>query len=183
MALDTLVSHAFNVGLPLLAYFTRDWTSMHIWAGIISALALPSTYFLVPESMRWLMSNNRASKVEAILQEIASGNKKHLSDSDWQKIRSVLSTIAAQKKAETASEKLNLRDMFRRNLAHITFILMFNWVAAIVTNYALTLNMNDLAGDIFVNFVLMALIELPGIVLAYYLLNKIGITYTYIKAN
>ena len=52
--------------LPAIVYFHRDYTSMHVWIGIFSALALP-TYFIIPEPIRWLVANNRWKDAEKIL--------------------------------------------------------------------------------------------------------------------
>ena len=75
------------------------------------------------------------------------------------------------------AQALSTLDMFRQSHLKQTLILMFNWVCAIVTSYALILNMNDLAGDIFVNYILTALAEIPAIFFAYYLMDKFGKLY------
>jgi len=64
--------------------------------------------------------------------------------------------------------------MFNTSLRKISLILIFNWVTAIVTQYALKLNMNALAGDIFTNYALTEVVQIPGFLSAYYLMNKIG---------
>lgn len=173
IAIDNCVGHLCGLTLPLIASFKRDWTAMHICAGIVSAVALPTTYFAVPESSRWLVSNNRAGKAEEILRDIAKGNGKTVSEEGWQEIRNIL-LITAKESSNSQTSRLTTLDMFRKAHIQRTLILMFNWVSAIVTSYALVLNMNDLAGDIFVNFVLMVMVELPGILLSYFLMDKIG---------
>ena len=64
--------------------------------------------------------------------------------------------------------------MFSPSLRQITLILILNWVISIVTAYALVLNMNALAGDVFINYVLMEIIRAPGELAAYYFMVKIG---------
>jgi hypothetical protein len=174
MAIDNAAGNLLGLTLPLIVYFNRTWTSMHIWAGIISAIALPTTLFAVPESSRWLVSNNRGTKAENILKDIAKGNNRNLTETQWKEIETILKNMATDADNPAGSKALNTWDMFRRNHVQKTLILMFNWVAAIVTQYALVLNMNDLAGDIFVNFVMMGIVELPGILLSYYFMNKLG---------
>jgi hypothetical protein len=174
IAIDSTAGHVLSLILPLIVYFNRTWTSMHIWAGVISAIALPTTLFLVPESSRWLVTNNRGTKAEHILKDIAKGNNRKLTETHWKEIHAILKNMASDADKYGGSTALNTLDMFRRNHAQRTLILMFNWVAAIVTQYALVLNMNDLAGDIFVNFVMMGVVELPGILLSYYCMHTFG---------
>ncbi len=174
MAVDNAFGHVAIISLPLVAYFNRTWTNMHIWAGIVCAIAIPTTYFMAPESSRWLIANNRGSKAEAILADIAKGNGKTLTEEEWEDIRQVLKEMGDEKSSLSSTTKLNILDMFRRSHLQRTLILIFNWVGAIVTGYALVLNMNDLAGDIFANFIVTMLVELPGVLMSYYLMDKIG---------
>ena len=53
---------------PIVAKLVNNRRSIHIWAGLLSVPAIPIAYFLIPESVRWLVSNNRASKAEKIVQ-------------------------------------------------------------------------------------------------------------------
>ncbi len=61
--ISQVVGHGVGVVLPIIAWFNRDYKWMHIWAAAIGALALP-TYFLIPESPRWLACNNRREEAE-----------------------------------------------------------------------------------------------------------------------
>ena len=169
------MGHISILSLPLVAYFNRTWTNMHIWAGVFSAIAIPTTYFMAPESSRWLIANNRGTKAESILADIAKGNGKTVTEEQWQDIRRILHEMSDAKSKHGSTKKLNTLDMFRKSNLQRTLILMFNWVGAIVTGYALVLNMNDLAGDIFANFLVTITVELPGLLISYYLMDKIGI--------
>ena len=171
MAMDAMIGQFANLALPAIAYFHRDWQSMHVVSGIVAFLALPSLILGVPESSRWLLSNNKSRKAENILQDVAKVNGKELSEDQWNQIRTILNQF---QKVPKRTKKLNISDMFGTSLRKISLILIFNWVTGIVTKYALTLNVNSLAGDIFTNYALTELVGVPGMLLAYYLMNKIG---------
>ena len=55
-----------------------------------------------------------------------------------------------------------------------TSILICSWVSSIVSYYALQLNAGQLAGDIFINFVLAAIIDLPAITTVFLVIDKLG---------
>ncbi|PIK50849.1 putative organic cation transporter protein-like [Apostichopus japonicus] len=73
-----LIEVFFSFGymlLAILAYFIRDWRVLNlVVAGLLCLF--PFTIFFVPESPRWLISNNKCDKAEKIIYQAAKGNKK-----------------------------------------------------------------------------------------------------------
>ena len=134
MALDGTAAYILGLTLPLIAYFHRHWTSMHVWAGIAAALALPTTFFGVPESARWLIANNRAGQAEKTLKDIARGNGKELTEQQWNEVRTILSSMKRQK-GPSLSQKLNIWHLFQSTHLKITLIMMLQWVSMITTNF------------------------------------------------
>jgi hypothetical protein len=68
---------------------------------------------------------------------------------------------------ETAHHKqesnLNLLDMFNRSNIKKTLILLLNWITVCVGSYTLILNATRLHGNIFVNYILAAVVgDVPG---------------------
>lgn len=60
------LGHLTGFTLPIVAYFNRDYSWMHVTAAALSSLALP-TYFFIPESCRWLACNRKCERAETIL--------------------------------------------------------------------------------------------------------------------
>ena len=55
--------------LICVVYFIRQWTNLHLCIGAICLLSLP--FFLgLPDSVRWLATNNQNSKVSKEIQSI-----------------------------------------------------------------------------------------------------------------
>ena len=54
-------------------YLLRDWRAMHMASGALCCLALP-TWWLVPESVRWLAQNRRREEAAAVLRDMARVN-------------------------------------------------------------------------------------------------------------
>ncbi|KAF2346575.1 Major facilitator sugar transporter-like, partial [Trinorchestia longiramus] len=74
----------FSVGemtTGVLAYFIRDWRYLQI-AVTVSSLLLLSYKWIMPESVRWLISQNRTDEAIVILKSIAKMNKKDLLEKD-----------------------------------------------------------------------------------------------------
>ena len=64
--INGMIGHSVGFLLPLICYFNRDYTHMHIFIGCLGFLALP-VFFKVPESIRWLACNDRAKEAEKIV--------------------------------------------------------------------------------------------------------------------
>ena len=56
-----------------IVYYSRTWTNIHLWSGVMAGLALP-LFALVPESARWLVLNNREDEALEILIKTAKLN-------------------------------------------------------------------------------------------------------------
>ena len=89
-------------------------------------------------------------------------NGKKLSDSDTEEIQSILNQIDKASK-QTSESNLNLIDMFKKSNLSKTLIILFSWITTCLGSYTLFLNSTRLHGDLFLNFLLSALADFPGI--------------------
>ena len=64
-----------------------------------------------------------------------------------------------------------------------SLILAYNWLTATCVYYGLTLGAAKLSGDIYINFFLNGLIEIPANFGSIFLLNQIGRRFTVFLAN
>ena len=68
-----------------------------------------------------------------------------------------------QERIVEENEQLGLKSLFNRwYMAKISLIMFYNWMAATIGYYGLGMFSVHLAGDIYINFVLSALIEIPS---------------------
>ncbi|CAH1775012.1 unnamed protein product [Owenia fusiformis] len=63
--------------LALLGYFIPNWRHLEMVISLPTLLMI-SYYWLLPESMRWLLAKDRVEEAEVILQRAAKMNKAHL---------------------------------------------------------------------------------------------------------
>ena len=148
--------------LVVIIYTTRQWTYIHIWAGLGCLLPLP-LYFILPESPRWLAVNGRKKNAEEILTKIGRRNGKDMSDCQIEIIRNTLASIEKVANTREGQENLSPLDMFRPTHIVKTLILLFNWVTIVVGVYTLSLNATKLSGDLFLNYSLVVLAgSFPG---------------------
>ena len=119
-------------------------------------------YPLVPESPRWLLSVNKTDEANKIIRQISRIHKKSAPDIDLDNETGNRVDAAVSVEKEKISP---LRLISRPGIGLTTAILCLNWLVVDFCYYGLSLQSVNLAGDIFTNFVLSALVELPAVVL------------------
>ncbi|XP_078605269.1 organic cation transporter protein-like [Branchiostoma floridae x Branchiostoma japonicum] len=143
-----------TVFLGGLAYFLRDWWSLQLALAVMSAPLL-SYWWLLPESPRWLLSNNRTKQAKISIQKAAKINRVTIPDEVYEKVTKL------KDKEPREKSKYNLVDLFRGpGLRMITVTMSSVWFATVAVYYTLIIGSADLAGDPYLNFVLGALLEI-----------------------
>ena len=118
---------------------------------------------MVPESPRWLLSVSKNEEAHKIIRQISRIHKKSAPDIVLEnKTGDKIDTVAVVHGQEKVSP---MRLISRPGIGLATFILCLNWLVVDFCYYGLSLQSVNLAGDIFTNFVLSALVELPAVVL------------------
>lgn len=112
----------FSCGYMLtavFAYYVHDWRMLQL------ALTLPGVLFLcywwfIPESARWLLSNNRVAEAKVLIKVQAKENKVDLPDD-------VLDRILVEDKLRD-EKKATILDLFRSpNMRKRALLIFFDW--------------------------------------------------------
>ncbi|EHB00054.1 Solute carrier family 22 member 4 [Heterocephalus glaber] len=152
--------------LPLLAYFIRDWRILLLALTVPGVLCVPLWWF-IPESPRWLISQKRFREAEDIIQKAAQMNNVTMP-------AVIFDPIELQELTSLKQPKVFILDLFRTlNIAKITIMSLLLWMLTSVGYFALSLNVPNLHGDIYLNCFLSALIEVPAYIMAWLLLRKL----------
>ncbi|RUS86167.1 hypothetical protein EGW08_006061 [Elysia chlorotica] len=164
------VSQSFySIGFMTLAgmaYFIREWRYLEI------AITLPTVLFglywwVLPESIRWLISRGRDAEADKILRAAAATNGVTL-DED-------VVTALKQDPSMRASRQYYLVDCVRTwGMARLSLNVWFNWLVNAMVYYGLSLNTENLAGNPYLNFCVAGAVELPAYAMCILLLNKVG---------
>ncbi|KAK2873220.1 hypothetical protein QQF64_017031 [Cirrhinus molitorella] len=156
----------FSIGymmLPLAAYFLRDWRMLLLVLTIPGFFYIPLWWF-IPESPRWLLSQGRVKEAEAILRKAAKMNGVKAPD-----------IIFIQTQSRENAGRLrtySLCDLVRStNIRCITILLCLIWAAVSIGYCALSLNTSSLHGNIYLNCLFSAVVEVPALVMAWLMLR------------
>lgn len=161
----------FSFGYMLtagFAYFFRDWRTLQV------ALTLPGLCFLcywwfIPESVRWLLSQNKRAEAIVIIEKAAKENGVTVP----QEVLDNLIEPAVEKRQN--EEKPSLMDLFRYpNLRKKSLIIFFDWFVNSGTYYGLSWNSTNLGVNYLLSFVISGAVEIPAYTFLILYLNKWG---------
>ncbi|CAN9507984.1 unnamed protein product [Ophioblennius macclurei] len=165
----------YSVGvlvLALLAFLIPDWRWLHV------ATMAPYAFFLlyywwIPESPRWLISQNRLSEAMKVTESMAAENQRKLS-----------STLQIVSPDEVESSSGSLLDLIRTsNMRRNTFVLMFNWFASAVVYQGLVMRVGITQGNLYLDFFISGLVEFPATLLVLVTIDRVGRRLPFATAN
>ncbi|XP_040285411.1 solute carrier family 22 member 2 [Bufo bufo] len=167
---------AFTVGLLALsglAYSITNWRWLQLVVTLPNFVFL-TYYWCVPESPRWLISQNRKAEANEIVKQIAKRNKKEFPDA----LQSLM------EKEETSNKKVpSFADLFRTTqIRKYTFILMYIWFSCAVIYQGLIMHMGSTSKNIYFDFFIFALVEFPAALIIIVTVDRIGRRYPWAVA-
>lgn len=170
----SFISIMFAVGeviLGIIAYFIRDWRLLFQILYIPTILFI-SYYWLIPDSVRWLMVKGRNQEAIKILQTIGKINKKKLSKISIEEI--------LNQKVEFPLQKCesDFRTFINSSLLTRLVICMFIWMTNTLVYYGLNLNSMLIEGSQHLNFILVCAIEIPAYILNNFISRQVGRRWT-----
>ena len=175
VGLTTAVGIGFPVGelvLGIYAFLIRDWFPLHMVAYTPLLLGL-SLLILLPESVRWLVSNGRLAEAKVALQEIAKVNGKELPDYKFRQNTTQMGIIDA--KSGGGGPKPNILDLFRpKEIAFRSINMFFQWYSVTMAYYGITFALTTLSPSPYINFMLGVVTEIPGALFGYFFTDYLG---------
>ncbi|XP_023944220.2 organic cation transporter protein [Bicyclus anynana] len=150
--------------LPLIAWATPNWR----W--FLRAIYLPGFLFLgykyfLDESPRWLLTKGRKDEAVTILKNAAKKNKLAI-DTDS------LQNLTCEVTEKVPFTELLKQTFMSKKLRNRFIVCLIWWTTSTFVNYGLMINSVSLQGNKYVNFMLAALIDLPGSLIITYILTN-----------
>ncbi|XP_070533075.1 organic cation transporter protein-like [Ptychodera flava] len=176
----------FACGYMLLAIVAAavngDWRKIQFVAAIVCVVFIPY-YWLINESVRWLLQKSKFDEAESILQKAAKINKVSLPDDMFADEREFakLSPEEKEKQKENNTDEVQrtMIDLFKTpNLRVRTINMSYQWFAVSFVYYGLSMNTDQLGVNPYVAFLLSGAVEIPAYLSVWWLLNKVGRRWT-----
>ncbi|XP_011871158.1 PREDICTED: solute carrier family 22 member 5-like isoform X2 [Vollenhovia emeryi] len=175
---STILSWMFAVGeilLGLFASWLRSWRALLrvVYGPALLAILLP---LLIPESVRWLLSRGKHEEVEKIYRKMARMNGLQVTDEAITAFKQLNTTKDEEKSELVISDKKKpIVQVLHSSVILIRLLVCsFCWLTNTFVYYGLSLNSVAFAGDKYINFMLVAVVEIPAYCLAWVLTDHIG---------
>ncbi|XP_051725185.1 solute carrier family 22 member 7-like isoform X1 [Ctenopharyngodon idella] len=158
-----------NMLLAGFAYLVTDWRMLII--AVTSPLLLATaTWWLIPESARWLIANGKAETAYKYLQKCATFNERQEFTSRVKP--ESLSTVATMDHQDHSYTYLDL--VKTPQLRRLTLFTGIVWYGVASTYYGISLNITGFGLNLYLTHFIYAAIEVPAKILIYFTLDKVG---------
>lgn len=180
-----IISSSFAMGQVFLALVA--W-GVPYWRTLTRVLYAPSLlfifyFFIIEESVRWLLSKGNKKEAARIIFKAAAFNKKKLSpesikqlteepqpENDTKNYPEIMPVnTASEQKQSLAMQVLRSKIMMSR-----ICICSFWWITVTFIYYGLSINSVSLGGNMYVNYILTCLVEIPGYCISVLTLDRFG---------
>ncbi|XP_053713007.1 solute carrier family 22 member 7-like [Synchiropus splendidus] len=167
--IDSLSWTFGSIMLAAIAYMVNDWRWLII--AISSPLILGIlTWRWMPESARWLIANGKLEDAQTYLQRCATmngtDNKTHSLD-----IKTLSTVVVTEKTGQTYTYLDLIRTPKMRILVLQTGIV---WFCVATAFYGISFNVSGFGLNIYLTHFTYAVVEIPGKVVVFFLLDRIG---------
>ncbi|KAJ3654670.1 hypothetical protein Zmor_013844 [Zophobas morio] len=158
-----------------IAWYTMDWTLLQL---IVSAPAVLFFvyYWFIPESVRWLLANQKRERAKKIICKAAKFNKVTLSESLLASFQKQPSKESVELEEDEGTKILTvLKTLLQsRKLILRMLIIFFIWGVNAFVFYGLSINSTSIGGNKYINFALVSLIEIPGYTMGWISIRTLG---------
>ncbi|CAH2241438.1 jg15635 [Pararge aegeria aegeria] len=167
-------SSMFAVGQVILggvAWLIPDWRYM-IMALHIPCFLIIAYYWILSESVRWLLSKKRYPEAQKVLETVAKVNKTYISEKSLEALMNPPEPVSAVTDAEKPG-------LFRTIISSPVLLRRVCttpiwWITTTFVYYGLSINSTSLSDTMHLNYILTCAIEIPGYFTAVLVLDRIG---------
>ncbi|ETN69509.1 transporter, major facilitator family protein [Necator americanus] len=170
-ALGQACSQFFSPNFILLGVegnFVTNYQHLQLLITLPGILFL-SYWWLVPESPRWLVAQRSYEEADKILRRAAKINGVTLPEKWWEQLDSEIDP------SDKKSRKYKAWDLFKTPiLRKRALVAFFLWPCVSMVYYGMALKPNVLGGDMYLNFIFAALVEIPALIIVCLTIDRIG---------
>lgn len=191
----TIIHMFYSSGAMLLG---RIAWSVSYWRNLLRVIYAPSLLFisyfwLIEESVRWLISKDKNEEAAAILKKAAKINGVTLSEMSMNSLYSnggmenketdvEMKPLKEEVEVKPPKEEVkpsSIKDAFKSRVIVIRLLTCsIWWVTCTFVYYGLSINAVSLTGNIYLNYILVSLVEVPAYCTVFLLLDRVGRKYT-----
>ncbi|KAJ9596866.1 hypothetical protein L9F63_012122 [Diploptera punctata] len=180
----TLIPVFYAVGEVILGgvtWWLENWRYM-LRIFYAPALLCISFHWLVPESVRWLITKGKKKEAKEIILKVAKTNKIDLSEEFLTKFE--MTSLLEGKSSDSEKKSKTVKEVLCQ-VIHSKILLLrvlscsFCWTTITFVFFGLSLTSVSVGENKYTSFILAALIELPAYVVVYLTMDRYGRKFTH----
>lgn len=180
---NTLINAVYVLGLITLASLSWWFQNWRVLLRVIYAPAclVFSYLWILNESVRWLISRGRSYEAVSILKKAAKMNSVALSEDllsplyELDKKTDTDDTIKLTEENNLVNKQSHFSQVIKSSIIRKRlFVCSFLWITCTFVYYGLSINSVSLAGNKYVNFMLVGLVEIPANFVCLLVLDRYG---------
>ncbi|CAH0553689.1 unnamed protein product [Brassicogethes aeneus] len=186
LAMEVVPSNQRNIGnIAISCIFTLGQILLGVvasvtpnWRILLRCMYLPgllsvSFFWLIPESLMWLIHQGKHEEAKKIILKIARTNNTE-SNVDEESINNIImklntNTDEADKEKETFLTAIQNKTLLLR-----TITCSYMWICCVFIYYGLTIHSVGITDNIYLSYIFTVSIEIPGFAVYYLIDDKIG---------
>ncbi|XP_026765214.2 organic cation transporter protein-like [Galleria mellonella] len=170
------MSSLFGFGQVLVGLIA---SAIHEWRHFSLTISTPvfllvSYYWIVTESYRWLLSKNKQDEARATLEKAARLNRRTISEKTMNYLLTAIPKQIEESKRTDKDENLFLRVIKSKVMLRRCCTTPIMWITTTFIYYGLSINSVSLSGNMYINYIAVVAIEIPGFWTAVLILDRIG---------
>ncbi|EEB11356.1 organic cation transporter, putative [Pediculus humanus corporis] len=172
-----VLNYFYAVGeafVGVIAALSKNWVIIQL-AISVPPILFVFYYWLIPESVRWLLANKKNQKACAIINKAAKINQVNLSANLLRSMENKENDDTSQNSLEEGKIWESFKQLIKSKILFFrSFLLFYIWAANALIYYGLSVNSTSLGGNKYLNFALVCLVEIPGYTVSWWAMNKLG---------
>lgn len=180
---NTLINAVYVLGLMTLS--SLSWWFQN-WRMLLRVIYAPaclvfSYLWILNESVRWLISKGRSYEATSILKKAARMNSVTISEEllsplyELVKKTDTENTIKITEENNVVKKQSHFSQVIKSSIIRKrVFVCSFLWITCTFVYYGLSINSVSLAGNKYVNFMLVGFVEIPANFVCLLVLDRFG---------
>lgn len=167
----TIITIFYSLGEAFLGVLAQQFQNWRVLLRVLYIPAAMHIFFLIllPESVRWLLSQGKDEEAVAILKKAARVNGRSLPDNSLEYLINS-NRIKLERANESSYPIWQAIKVFIWRIVNCSFC----WFTHTLVALGLSLNSVNLGGNKYKNFMYNGLVQVPGLILPLLIMNKIG---------
>lgn len=180
---NTLINAVYVLGLMSLAglsWWLQSWRKM-LRVIYTPAMLVISYLWILNESVRWLLSKRRYNEAAMVLKKAMKMNKVEFSEETLLPLQEMCNNspkktdqAAANESPDPKPQSTFLQVIKSSIIRKRVLVCSFLWITCTFVYYGLSINSVSLAGNKYVNFMLVGFVEIPANFVCLLVLDRFG---------